>query len=50
MKKKLLKLVATSVLWGVIYWGVSTSTESSWLNLLVIGAFISSIFVIIIED
>jgi hypothetical protein len=50
MKKKLLKVLGITVLWSLIYWGVASCTDSSWLNLAVFGAFISSVFVTAFED
>jgi hypothetical protein len=49
-KKKWLKVGVVTIVWSLIYWGVAKNTDSSWLNLAVLGAFISSVFVTAIED
>jgi hypothetical protein len=49
MKRKLIKVGVITIVWSLIYWGVASCTDSSWLNLAVFGAFISSVFVTAIE-
>lgn len=50
MKKKLIKVGIITLVWSLIYWGVARLTDSSWLNLAIFGAFISSVFVTALED
>jgi len=50
MKRKLIKVGIITIVWSLIYWGVASCTDSSWLNLAIFGAFISSVFVTAFED
>jgi len=50
MKKKLLKVLGTTLVWGLIYWGLMVNVGESWLNMLVYLAFVVNVFVIASEE
>jgi hypothetical protein len=49
-KKKWLKVGITTIVWSLIYWGVAINMDRSWLNIAVVVAFVSSVFVTAMEE
>jgi hypothetical protein len=49
-KKKWLKIIATTGIWGLMYWGLCVAGAEWWMKASVYLAFFTSVLLIVIEE